>query len=490
MESDQLVSFLAQKGFVWGPEPEIYGGLSGFYTYAPLGKLLKNNVENSIRSFLQKNNFWEVECPTIMQTKVWEASGHLKGFADDAITCSKCNSSFKVETLLKEKPEGKNVLEILKKEHIVCPNCKGHFKDTITKQNLMMKTVVGIDTEAYLRPETATTTYLPFIRYVDFFRKKLPFGVFQIGKAYRNEISPRQHILRMREFTQAEAQFFIFPDQKKNFDISKIEDVEMNFLSNKTKKVEKLTIKDALHTHYLKNPAYAWTLYVAYHLFKNLGFKDSHIRLNQHAEEDLAFYADDAWDLEIKTESFGWFECVGIHDRTDYDVKQHEKFSGKSFEAMNEANEKKHPHVLEIAFGTDRPVFCLLDNFMEIQEKGEGKTIFKIAPSLSPIKVAVLPLVNKEKLPEIGLKLFEELQNDFVCNYDSSGSIGKRYLREAEKGTALCVTIDFETVEKNTVTLRERDSEKQVRIPLQEVKAKVQAYLSGEPFEKLGEKIS
>src|SRR3989338_7621909 len=224
MKNDKFLAdfnaFMQNKGFVYGPFPEIYNGVAGFYTYGPLGKLLKNNVENTIRKVFQKHDFWEVECPTVMPAPVWKASGHLGGFTDPMIQCSKCKAHFRVDHLIKEKepdfePAGKDLLALIKKYKIMCSSCGSALKDEIKRHSLMMQTTIGLDIEAYNRPETATTTYLPFLRYNEFFRKKYPFGVFQIGKAYRNEISPRMFICRMREFTQAEAQMFIFADQKK-----------------------------------------------------------------------------------------------------------------------------------------------------------------------------------------------------------------------------------------------------------------------------------
>ncbi|RJQ17249.1 glycine--tRNA ligase [Candidatus Woesearchaeota archaeon] len=491
MELHELVGFLQQKGFVWGPEPEVYGGLGGFYTYAPLGKLLKNNVEKVMKKTLQEHDFWEVECPTIMQKKVWEASGHLSGFADDVVTCSKCGAQFKVDALLKELYPDEAIDDYKKffqEKKVSCPNCTHVLEKNIKQLNLMMKTTVGLDIEAYCRPETATTTYLPFIRYYDFFRKNLPFSVFQIGKAYRNEISPRQHMIRMREFTQAEAQMFIFAEQKKKFDVKAIEDVSLTIIPNTGKKEIKTTVKEALHKKYFKNPAYLWNVVLAYKIFKQLQINPDHIRIKQHAKSEMAFYADDAWDIEVKTETLGWIECCGIHDRTNYDLKQHEKFSGKSFEILDDESKKQLPHVLEIAFGVDRLVFSLLDQCYEKKEKGEGKTIMKLPAFLSPITVAVFPLVNKEKLPEIGKNIFDDLSKEFICVYDSSGSIGKRYLREAEKGTAICLTVDFDTMTDNTVTLRERDTEKQIRVNIADVHEKIHAYVAGEKFDLLGRK--
>lgn len=478
---DELISFMQQKGFIWGPEPEIYGGLAGFYTYAPLGKLLKNNVENEIRKLYTKNGFWEVECPTVMQKEVWEASGHLGGFTDPVITCSKCKSNFRVDTLFSELFPDENfdhktdeeLLEFMDKNKIRCPSCKGDFNREIKKHTLMMKTTIGLNTEAYNRPETATTTYLPFIRYTEFFRKKLPYAVFQIGKAYRNEISPRQHVLRSREFTQAEAQIFLFKDQKNNFE--KYMEVEHETiplwpwqLQEKNEHPIKIRVHEALEQGYFKNKAYAWAIYIAYSLFKKIGIPEDKIRLRQHYPDEKAFYADDAWDIELKLKSFGWFEVCGVHDRTDYDLKQHAKKSGKELVAFNEqskAEEKKEiPNIIEIAFGSDRPTFALLDLFYERIEEKEGKTKFKIPAHMAPVKVAVFPLVKKDGLAEEAQAIFKDVEKEFTSRYDISGSIGKRYLREDESGTPYCVTIDYDTLKDSTVTIRDRDSEEQKRI--------------------------
>ncbi len=485
---EQLISFMQQKGFIWGPEPEIYGGLAGFYTYAPLGKRLKNNVENKIRAVFQKNDMWEVECPTIMQKEVWKASGHLDSFTDPLIECSKCKGSFRADKLIEEKYDvvadtfsDKKLLEFIEDKKIKCPTCGSPFNKEIKKHNLMMKTTIGTGIEAYNRPETATTTYLPFIRYVDYFRKKLPFGVFQIGKAYRNEISPRQHVLRMREFTQAEGQIFLFPEQKKEWQkYEKIKDMTLPLWPYQIQEAEKdpkdTKIEDALKKGYFKNKAYAWSINLAYTLFTEMGIPKENIRLRQHTLDERAFYADDAWDLEIKTNSFGWVECCGIHDRTDYDLKQHAKASGKTLEALDENNKKIVPNIIEIAFGTDRPVFALLDiNY----RKEEDRTILKIPKDMAPINVAVFPLVKKEGLDTIAQEITDSLteNSNLVAVYDGSGSVGRRYARMDEKGTPICITVDFDTLKDNTVTLRDRDSQKQVRIKIKDIDRTVKEML-------------
>lgn len=495
----ELISFMQQKGYIWGPSPEIYGGIAGFYTYAPLGKLLKNNIEQVIRCVFQKNDFWEVECPTVLPKIVWEASGHLSGFNDPIIRCSKCESSFRADTLVEEKFPDVNagkmsddeLAQFMKKHEMKCPSCAGKLTYKIKRHSLMMKTIVGLDQEAYNRPETATTSYLPFIRYVDFFRKKLPFGIFQIGKAYRNEISPRQHLLRCREFTQAESQLFIFDAEKKKFAGFKAYSRKKYPLwtykaQDKGKAIENVSLADAIKKKYLKNKAYAWSLAVAYEIFLSFGIPSDKMRLRQHTLNERAFYADDAWDLEIELNSFGWTECCGIHDRTNYDLGQHSKFSKKELKALDLKNKKHIPHVLEIAFGTDRPVFALLDLFYEKKEKEKGKTIFKVPYHMAPIKAGVFPLLNKNGMPELAKKVFDDLSKEFLCVYDKAGAIGRRYLRAAEQGIPYCITIDFDSLKKKDCTIRDRNTERQKRVKLSKLKEVLRQLLSGElKFSKL-----
>ncbi len=487
---EELMQFITEKGFVYGPSPEIYdGGVSGFYDFGPLGKLLKNNIENQIRKMFSKFEFYEVECPIVMPRKVWEASGHLGGFSDPLTKCEKCNAIWRVDNLINEQhgvdAENMNIEEMtnyLKTKEVLCPSCKAKLKGEVKQHNLMLKTNVGIDTEMYNRPETATTTYLPFLNYVRFFRDKFPFGVFQIGNAYRNEISPRQHLIRGREFTQAEAQLFLFKDQKENFEkFKEIENVKLPFLTAKAQKdgsyeVKTVSLKDAIEHKILKNKAYAWTLGMTYQLFRELGFKHEQLRYNQHLPEKLAFYADDAWDLEVKFNSFGWIECCGCHDRTDYDLKTHSKFSGKELVARNPlTNEKETPHILEIAIGPNRLLLGLLDTFYEKQEIEGGKTKLKLPNNLSPLKAAIFPLIKKDHLKEKANEIYNELIKYFNVQIDEAGSIGKRYLRQDSIGTPYCITIDFDSLEEGNenfgkATIRDRNSELQERIPFNEIK--------------------
>ncbi|MBN1377496.1 glycine--tRNA ligase [Candidatus Woesearchaeota archaeon] len=488
-ETEKLLQFLQKEGFIWGPEPEIYGGKAGFYTYAPMGKLLKNNVENYIRKHFQEENFWEVECPTIMPKIVWKASGHLDSFTDKVVECKNCSSSFKADEFVDE-INVKDLKKFFKEKKIKCPNCGSVLSPDLKEHNLMMKTTIGLDEEAYFRPETATTTYLPFKRYYEHFRKKLPFGVFQIGKAYRNEISPRKSLIRLREFIQAEAQMFIFEKQKNSFKkYEKYKNLKIPLLpeeaQGKKEQAKKITLNEALKKKHFKSKAYAYAIALTYELFKGLGIEEKNIRFREHPSAEKIFYAYEAWDLEVKLNTFGWTEMVGVHDRTDYDLKQHQKFSNQPMSVFNiENNEKEIPNIIEIAFGCDRPIYALFDLFYDVKSREKGKTIFKVPVHLSPVKIAVLPLVNKDKIPEMAESIYKELNEntDLTVSYDDTASIGKRYLRQTMKGTALCLTVDYDSLKDKTVTLRERDTGKQIRVKRKDIIEKVNLFLKKGKF--------
>ncbi len=486
---EELMSFISEKGFIHGPSPEIYdGGVSGFYDFGPLGKTLKNNIENTIRKYFQKLMFFEVECPIVTPRKVWEASGHLGNFSDPLVECEKCKSIFRADNLIEETHDvdaeamtEKDLKKFFEENEIKCPTCGTKLPSKIEPHMLMLQTQVGLKQEMYNRPETATTSYLPFLNYLRFYRDKLPFGIFQVGNAYRNEISPRQHLIRTREFTQAEAQLFIFKDQKQDFErFKEYEDLEINMLSanmqKENKEAQKIKLKDAVKKGLIKNKAYAWTLGMTQSIFQELGFPEDILRLKQHMPEKMSFYAEDAWDLEVKFKSYGWIEGCGCHDRTDYDLTVHSKHSGKELKAQNPVTgQKETPHVLEIAMGTSRLLLAFLDMAYNKQEIKEGKTKLRIPKQLAPVSVAIMPLLKKEPLQEVAHKIKKELlEEGLIVQYDESGSIGKRYLRQDSIGTPYCITIDFETIEegenKGTVTIRERDTEKQERIKIENIK--------------------
>lgn len=489
-ETKDFIAFVQEAGLIWGPSPEIYGGLAGFYTYGPLGKLLKNKVENSVRKTFNQEGLREIEGPTILPDEVWKASGHLDTFQDRTIKCSKCKALFRADKVIEEEHDvpadsfsDKKVLNFIKKEKIKCSTCKGAFEEKLGTQNLMMTTTVA-GKAASLRPETATGTYLPFLRYFQYFRKKLPFGVFQIGKAYRNEISPRQSVLRGREFTQAEGQIFIDPEKKNNWEkYESIKDEKLPFWTEeeqkKGKKWKSIKISEALKKGYIKSQAYGWCIWLAYTQFKNFGIPEERLRLRQHHKNEKAFYADDAWDIEAKLNNYGWFELCGVHDRSDYDLKQHAKASGAKFE-ISEDGRKFTPHILEIAFGTDRPTYALIDLFYDKREEDKGKTTFKIPYHMSPIDVSVFPLMKKPELIKLAEEIKKELEKKFIVDYDISGTIGKRYLRSSTKGIPFALTIDYDSLEDKTLTIRDRDTTKQKRVKIDELPTTIDQLIQGE----------
>jgi glycyl-tRNA synthetase len=480
---DTFNSLVIRRGFVWGPSPEIYGGLAGFYSYGPAGMALKNNILNLFRTELRAYGFGEVECPTIMPEIVWEASGHLERFIDPVIRCKGCDTLYRADKFLQEHiPDimldgiSFEKMEILlKKNNLKCPKCDTPF-DKIETYNLMLETKVGNDVKVYLRPETATTTYLLFNRLDQDARRQYPIKVFQYGKAYRNEISPRQQVLRMRAFDQFELQLFIGKEQEMDFiEFKEIKDYIVPLLDWKSQqknqtKPNNISLNDAIKNKILKKEAFAYCIYLGHYLTQKLGYPNDIIRLRQHSPDEMAHYADDAWDLEIKTKQFGWVEICGIHDRTNYDLMRHSKFSNQNFEIPmgDDPKVKEVPQILEIAFGPDRIIYTLLEGCFEVEDK---RIILKLLPELAPNTVAVFPLVrNKEEIMKLSKKVYKNLiEHRIISFFDSSGSIGKRYRRQDELGTPYCITIDYESLKDNAVTIRERDTMEQKRVPISEL---------------------
>ncbi len=485
--SDTVMSLLKKRGFIWGPSPELYGGLSGFYDFGPLGKLVKNKIESIVRKVFVRAGYWEVECPTVSPRVVWEASGHVEGFIDPVTKCKSCGSIYRADNLIEEfQPDldikGKSFDEltsIIKEHGIKCPSCGGELGE-VMEFHLMMRTTIGLDKEAFLRPETATTTYLLFKRLKNFFRDKLPFKVFQIGKAYRNEISPRQGVLRLREFTQVEGQMVILEEQEDPFEeFEKIKDEILPMLPYQLQlegKFEPINISlgEALEKGYLQKEAYAWSIYVAYSAFKEMGFKEGNIRLRQHLPTERAHYAKDAWDIEIISNRYGWIECCGIHDRGNYDLSRHQKYSKESLSVK--VNKKPVvPNILEIAFGVERPLYCALEqsyreDIIKQENKEEKRVWLDLPVSIAPIEVGVFPLMNKPPLTELASKVYNILIEEGIYAYfDVSGSIGKRYRRMDEIGTPFSITIDYDSLEDNTVTIRDRNTMEQKRVKISDL---------------------
>lgn len=443
---EKIVSLCKRRGFIF-PGSEIYGGLANTWDYGPYGVELKNNVKRLWwKYFVQdREDMVGVDAAILMNPKIWEASGHVTSFSDPLMDCKACRERIRGDKLLEEKLgiEGvagkslKQISELVKTHKIPCPKCGKSDWTEARSFNLMFKTYQGvIEDEAamvYLRPETAQGIFVNFKNIQQTTRKRLPFGIGQIGKAFRNEITPGNFTFRTREFEQMEIEYFVAEKDWKKIYNSWREEMNNFFV-------------------------------------QELGFKKDKMRWRQHEKEELSHYSKETWDVEYQF-SFGWGELWGIAYRTDFDLKQHEKFSGEKLEYLDpETNEKFVPHCIEPTFGVDRTVLVsLLEAYDEDEAEGEKRVVMRFPPKLAPVKAAILPLMKKDKLPEAARKMFEALKKHFVVEYDDSGSIGKRYRRHDELGTPFCFTIDFQTLEDQTVTVRDRDSMKQKRIKIAEV---------------------
>ena len=449
---DKLVALCKNRGFIFSGS-EIYGGLANTWDYGPLGVELKNNVKRAWwRKFVQESPYnTGLDCAILMNREVWVASGHVGGFNDPLMDCKACKARFRADKLIEEYTHGEiqadgwpnDKLEGYINEHAIpCPQCGKSDFTGIRQFNMMFKTFQGVNqdtaAEIYLRPETAQGIFVNFKNVMRTTRKKLPAGICQIGKSFRNEITPGNFIFRVREFEQMELEFFCRPG----------EDLEW--------------------FQYWRGFCRDWLL--------SLGLTEAHLRLRDHDPEELAFYSKATTDFEYLF-PFGWGELWGVADRTDYDLKQHQEHSGESMEYLDPVTgEKFLPYCVEPSVGVDRALLAFLCDAYEEQqlEGGDSRVVLHLHPALSPIKCAVLPL-QKNKLGDKAREVYAQLAKKFMCEYDETGSIGKRYRRQDEIGTPMCVTIDFDTLENGTVTVRDRDTMTQQRLPIEDL----DAYIAG-----------
>ena len=447
-DMETIVRLCKSRGYVY-PGSEIYGGLANTWDYGPLGVELKNNVKAAWRKkFIQENkNIVGLDAAILMNPETWVASGHVSGFSDPLLDCKECKTRHRADKLIEsyahEKGEDivadgwtdEQMLKYINDHKIVCPKCgKLNYTD-IRKFNLMFKTFQGVTEDStstvYLRPETAQGIFVDFKNVMRTTRKKIPMGIAQIGKAFRNEITPGNFTFRTREFEQMELEFFCKPGT----------DIEW--------------------WKYWKEFCKNWLL--------ELGMKEENIRLRDHSPEELVFYSKGTTDIEFAF-PFGWGELWGIADRTDYDLTAHQTHSKEDMSYLDpETNEKYIPYVIEPSVGADRVTLAFLCNAYEEQELGEGDTriVLHLHPALAPYKAAILPL--SKKLNDKADEVFQTLAKVFPVDYDEAGSIGKRYRRQDEIGTPYCITVDFDTLEDNQVTIRDRDTMEQIRIPIDQV---------------------
>ena len=448
---DKIVALAKNRGFVYAGS-EIYGGLSNTWDYGPLGVEFKNNVKKAWwKKFVQMSPYnVGLDAAILMNPQVWVASGHVGGFSDPLIDCKTCKARHRADKLIEEQcgfdPAGwsdQQMMDYIREHKVACPECGGTEFTDIRKFNLMFKTFQGVTedskSEIYLRPETAQGIFVNFMNVQRTTRRKVPFGIGQIGKSFRNEITPGNFTFRTREFEQMELEFFCKPGT------------------------------DLEWFKYWKDYCHQFLL--------SLGMKDENIRLRDHEQAELSHYSNATTDIEFLF-PFGWGELWGIADRTNFDLTQHQTHSGKSCEYFDpETNEKYIPYVIEPSLGADRVALAFLCDAYDEEEVGEGdvRTVLRLHPALAPYKAAVLPL--SKKLSEPARELWTKLADHFMVDYDEAGTIGKRYRREDEIGTPFCITYDFESQEDGCVTIRFRDTMEQVRLPMDEVRSFIEERL-------------
>ena len=447
---DKVVALCKGRGYIF-PGSEIYGGLANTWDYGPLGVEFKNNVKKAWwRKFVQESPYnVGMDCAILMNPQTWVASGHVGGFSDPLMDCKACKARFRADKLIEDyaiangltdvRPDGmtnEQMEQFIAEKGIACPECGAHDFTSIRKFNLMFKTFQGVtedsSSEIFLRPETAQGIFVNFKNVQRTTRKKLPFGIAQIGKSFRNEITPGNFTFRTREFEQMELEFFCEPGTDLDW--------------------------------------YAYWKDYCHKFLLSLGMADEHIRLREHAKEELSHYSKGTTDIEFLF-PFGWGELWGIADRTDFDLKQHAIHSGENFDYVDPTNGNKFiPYCVEPSLGADRVALAFLcDAYDEEElEGGDVRTVLRLHPALAPFKAAVLPL-QKNKQGEKAREIHAMLSKHFMVDYDETQSIGKRYRRQDEIGTPLCITVDFDTLEDGTVTVRDRDTMEQVRLPIDEL---------------------
>lgn len=559
---EKVMELAKRRGFVW-PSSEIYGSVAGFIDYGPLGAALKRRIENTWRRFYVINEgYYEIECPTVGIEPIYVASGHVGGFSDKMFQCPCCQEYQRADhvaealgiphagTMSKEE-----LREVLKGKE--CPSC-GNKMDTVEvfDFNLMFTTSIGPggQRKGYLRPETAQGMFVDFARLLRFYRDRLPFGAVQIGKSYRNEISPRQGMIRLREFTQAEAEIFVHPSEKDHPRFRRYENYSMPLCGiaqqeNDAPAVVK-TMRQAVDEGIIANEYVAYYVAMTHDILVTVGFNPDKIRFRQHMPDERAHYATDCWDAEAYSDRFGWVEIVGIADRTDYDLKAHSRVSGEKNtvfvqypepkkvhhnavvpnfgklgpafrgkakavsealatatpsengitlnidgeeifvspemytvkdEEVNVFGEDIMPHVIEPSYGIDRMCYMVLEHAYATDEvDGETRTVMKFPAGIAPVQVAVLPLMARDGLEELAQEIIERIHEyGILTEYDASGAIGRRYRRQDEIGTPYCITVDYESLENGTVTIRDRDSMKQIRALWDDVACALPQLLEG-----------
>ena len=559
---DNVMDLARRRGFVW-PTTECYGSIAGFIDYGPLGTLVKRRIEDLWRQFyVISEGYYEIECPTIGQEAMYIASGHVKGFSDKMCQCPACNEYQRADHIA----EAHNIpnaatlsCEALAEKicTLPCPACNKVFGNIdVFSFNLMFQTTIGPGSQrkGYLRPETAQGIFVDFGRLLRFYRDKLPFGTVQIGRSYRNEISPRQGMIRLREFTQAEAEIFVHPEMKDHPNFARYADYAFPLLSSERQlsgqEAVTYTMKEAVEQGIIANEYVAYYLALTHELLVAVGVRPEKLRFRQHLPDERAHYAEDCWDAETLSDRFGWVETVGIADRTDYDLKAHAEQSNDSFTAYIQFDEPRRekrrvinanmgvlgpkyrgkakaisdalqevtpgpdgatvviegeeifvpanlyelieeevdvrgvdvrPHVIEPSYGIDRIIYTVLEHsYFEEEVEGEIRKVMRFPGRIAPVQAAIFPLMARDGLDIMAKEITRTLQEQgILVEYDDSGAIGRRYRRQDEIGTPFAITIDYDSLKDQTVTLRDRDSMQQVRVSKDKLADLIPALIRG-----------
>ena len=566
VDANDLMSICKRRGFIW-PSFELYGGVAGMYDYGPSGFSLRNNIVEVWRDIYKgREGFVEIDSETVNPREVFKASGHVDEFADLMTYCQKCQSPFRADHLVKEFYENPDILSPQELdgafvEHgIVCPECGGKL-GPVEEFNLMFKTTIGPGSArvGYLRPETAQGIFVNFLNLYRYNREKLPMGVIQTGRGYRNEIAPRQGMIRMREFNMMEVELFVDPTDKDWIRFPEIEDETLTLVPNTGDETVTMTVGEAVDRGVIANRVLAYFVNTTKNFLIRLGIDPARLRFRQHLKDEMAHYAADCWDAEVLL-SYGWTEITGIADRGCWDLSRHAEFSGtelthfKKFDEPREmeidkvkakhkllgpkfkgkakdiaaamesktpedivdgkltinvdgedivltdeffevakvnekvSGERVVPHVIEPSHGLDRIFYSILEHSYSYDDE-KGYAILKLKPEVAPIKVGILPLMEKDGMDTLARELYEKVHTHRVeAYYDGAGTIGKRYARMDEIGTPWCITVDYDSLEgenKGTVTIRDRDSSQQKRIPIDDAASIIDALIAGKPFDSL-----
>ena len=562
-DNQELMALCKRRGFIW-PSFELYGGVAGMYDYGPLGLSLRNNIVDVWRSIYKgREGFVEIDSDTVNPREVFKASGHVDEFADTITYCTQCESPFRADHMVKEFYDNPDVLtprqleEAFREHGVKCPECGGEL-GPVDEFNLMFKTNIGPGSArvGYLRPETAQGIFVNFPNLYRYNREKLPLGVIQTGRSYRNEIAPRQGMIRLREFNQMEVELFVDPEDKDWERFPDIENEVLRLVPNTTCELVEMTVGEAVDKGIIANRVLAYFVNTTKQFLLALGIDPEKLRFRQHLQDEMAHYAADCWDAEVLL-SYGWTEITGIADRGCWDLSRHAEFSGaelKHFKKFDEPREAevtkvkaKHktlgplykgkakavaeaieskdpsdvkdgkltiavdgeelildseafevvtvvekitgervvPHVIEPSHGLDRIFYSVLEHAYE-HDDSEDYTVMHLSPIVAPIKVGVFPLMEKDGLDDLAKRIYGSIHSHRVeAFYDGSGTIGKRYARMDEIGTPWCITVDYDSLEDGTVTIRDRDSTEQKRIPISDIESIISDLLAGKAFSDL-----